>query len=36
MTEQELQEHNDHLMFMQSIQEDCADIVEKGEYFEFT
>ena len=33
MTEQELQEQNDHLMFMQSIQEDCAiDINKKIEH----
>jgi len=33
MTEQELQEQNDHLMFMQSIQEDCfIDINKKIEY----
>ena len=24
MTEQELQEHNDHIMYMQSIEEECA------------
>tara|TARA_R110002124_G_scaffold19484_4_gene78110 strand:- start:2014 stop:2868 length:855 start_codon:yes stop_codon:yes gene_type:complete len=33
MTEQELQEQNDHLMFMQTIQEDCAiDINKKIEH----
>jgi hypothetical protein len=33
MTEQELQEHNDHLMFMQSIEEECTiDINKKIEH----
>jgi hypothetical protein len=33
MTEQELQEHNDHIMYMQSIEEDCAiDINKKIEH----
>ena len=33
MTEQELQEHNDHIMYMQSIQEECAiDINKKIEH----
>jgi len=33
MTEQELQEHNDHIMYMQSIEEECAiDINKKIEH----
>ncbi len=33
MTEQELQEHNDHLMYMESIEQDCAiDINKKIEH----
>ena len=33
MTEQELQEQNDHIMYMQSIEEECAiDINKKIEH----